>query len=64
MRRRDFLLGVPAGVFIAASRGRAQLLPPLQPSPAVVNPVFRSTVRPWLSLGGEWDFSIDPMTRA
>ena len=60
MRRRDFLLRLPAGVLIAASRSRAQLLPPPQPSPTVVNPVFRSTVRPWISLDGEWDFSVDP----
>jgi hypothetical protein len=59
MHRRDFLLGLPTGVLIAASRSRAQLPPP-QPSPAVVNPVFRSTVRPWISLDGEWDFSLDP----
>jgi hypothetical protein len=26
----------------------------------VVNPVFRSNLRPWLSLDGEWDFALDP----
>ena len=39
---------------------KAQLLPNPQPSPAVVNSVFRSPMRPWLSLDGEWDFALDP----
>ena len=30
------------------------------PSPAVVNTVFRSELRPWVSLDGEWDFALDP----
>ena len=30
------------------------------PSPAVVDTVFRSDLRPWLSLDGEWDFVLDP----
>ena len=29
-------------------------------SPAVVNPIFRSTLRAWLCLDGEWDFALDP----
>lgn len=33
---------------------------PTQPSPAVVNSVFRAAVRPWMSLDGDWDFALDP----
>lgn len=60
MDRRDFLFGVPATLLVAADHSWAQLIPPLRPSPAVVNPVFRSSVRPWLSLDGEWDLILDP----
>ncbi|MGH9328612.1 MAG: glycoside hydrolase family 2 protein [Terriglobia bacterium] len=60
MRRRDFLLELPASVLIAATSGLAQRFTRTAPSPAVVNPVFRSKARPWLSLNGEWDFSLDP----
>lgn len=34
--------------------------PPPQISPAVVNPVFRADIRPWLSLDGKWDLTLDP----
>ncbi len=27
---------------------------------AVVNPVFRSELRPWLSLDGDWSYVLDP----
>src|SRR5690242_14472743 len=30
------------------------------PSPAVVDTAFRSDLRRWLSLDGEWDFALDP----
>ena len=59
MRRRDFLVGFPASVLAATVHSRGQDTS-LLPSPTVVNPVFRSTARPWLSLDGEWDFSLDP----
>jgi hypothetical protein len=32
----------------------------LSPRPAVVNPAFRSDLRPWVSLDGEWEFALDP----
>lgn len=41
------------GVGIAAQR-----LP--QPTPTVVNPVYRSKVRGFLSLDGSWQFALDP----
>jgi beta-galactosidase len=59
MRRRDFVIGLPASVLVTAVHGRAQRGSPLLPTPSVVNPVFRSPVRPWLSLDGKWDFSLD-----
>jgi len=31
-----------------------------QPTPTVVNPVFRSKIRGFLSLDGEWQFALDP----
>ncbi len=31
-----------------------------QPTPTVVNPVFRSELRGFLSLDGEWQFALDP----
>ncbi len=31
-----------------------------QPTPAVVNPVFRSKIRGFLSLDGAWQFALDP----
>src|SRR4051812_17946601 len=31
--------------------------------PAVVNPIFHSSLRPTLSLDGEWDFATDPASR-
>ena len=60
MDRREFIVGVPASLLIATNHSWAKLLPPLQPSPAIVNPVFRSTIRPWISLDGEWDLYLDP----
>ena len=31
-----------------------------QPTPTVVNPVFRPTLRGFLSLDGQWQFALDP----
>lgn len=50
------LFSVLALTFVITCRGA--VVPP--PSPAVVNPVFRSELRPWLSLDGEWEFALDP----
>ena len=46
----------------AVGIGAADWLPPdlPQPTPAVVNPVFRSEIRGFLLLDGEWQFALDP----
>ena len=46
-------------VLVTASKGNAQATLP-EPTPAVVNPVFRSEIRGFLSLDGEWQFALDP----
>jgi hypothetical protein len=50
------LFSIHALTLVITCRG-ADVAPP---SPAVVNTVFRSELRPWLSLDGEWDFALDP----
>ena len=49
-----FLVVLVTGVSASAQRR----LP--EPTPTVVNPVFRSEVRGFLSLDGEWQFALDP----
>ncbi|MEO7117123.1 MAG: sugar-binding domain-containing protein [Caldimonas sp.] len=60
MKRREFLFGGPASMLLLTNHSWAQLRPPSQGSPAVVNPVFRSDIRPLLSLDGKWDLFLDP----
>lgn len=60
MNRRNFLFGIPTSLLLLKNKSRAALFPHPQASPAVVNPVFRSTLRPWLSLDGKWNFLADP----
>jgi Glycosyl hydrolases family 2, sugar binding domain/Glycosyl hydrolases family 2/Glycosyl hydrolases family 2, TIM barrel domain len=57
-------LGLPALIPVAMLAGTAVVLPGAarlpQPTPTIVNPVFRSKIRSFLSLDGEWRFAFDP----
>lgn len=63
MNRREFLFDVPAVLAVLGGRSWAQLNPPPQASPTVVNPVFRSAIRPWQTLDGKWPLILDPEQR-
>lgn len=59
----DLLPGQPHGIspvtMFAAKESWDGFPPPPQATPAVVNPVFRSKMRPYLSLDGPWEFLQD-----
>ena len=57
----NWKLSLPLVFALLVGGGETAAEVPRRPvSPAVVNQIFRSELRPWLSLDGEWDFALDP----
>jgi hypothetical protein len=63
MKRREFLIEGSAVLTMLGGKSWAQLNPPPQASPTVVNPVFRSANRSWDPLSGKWHLVLDPERR-